>query len=127
MVKTISLVGIAAAAIVNPLKHERRKIWCAVMVLGAICSLTVSLATRYTFPLEVSSHGVKNFQTNSAPDVKRQRLTKNAANWVPPVLKLWLTLTPTFNPSIALARPPVPSLFFEESLYNRPPPTLQPF
>ena len=95
------------------------------MVLGVVWSLTVSLATRYSLPLDGSSHGIKNVQTNSSPDAKRQRLTKNAANWVPPVLRLWLTLTPTLNPGIALARPPVPSLFFEESLYNRPPPALQ--
>lgn len=108
----------------SPLKDERQKNWCAVIVLLAVCSLTISVATRYSLPLDVSSHSVKQVQTNHSLDAKRQRLTKNAANWVPPILGPWISLAPAFHPSIELARPPVASLFFEKSLYNRPPPAL---
>jgi hypothetical protein len=106
----------------NHLTDERHKNWCAVVVLAAVCSLTASLATRYYSPWDASTHGVRTLQTNTSLDTKRQRLTKNAANWVPPVFSFDISQCPTFHPTIAPAGPPAPTLFFEESLYNRPPP-----
>ncbi len=88
-----------------------------------VCSLTLSLATRYYFPIDGSSHTVKTFKTSVSPEANRQRLNKNAANWLPPVLVFTDLEAPNFYPKFAPAGPPIPNLFFEESLYNRPPPT----
>ncbi|HWW13720.1 MAG TPA: hypothetical protein VN310_03575 [Candidatus Dormibacteraeota bacterium] len=101
--------------------------WCAVVVLVAVCSLTVSVATRYCSPLGTSSLTMKTVQTHTSPDAKRQRLTKNAANWVPPVVCFDILQSPSSYPRIAPAAPPIPSLFFEENLYNRPPPSSELF
>ena len=112
----------------SPLSHfeaQRRKSWCALVVLVAVCSLTVSVATRYSSRWEASSPTVKTVQTHTSPDVKRQRLAKNAATWIPPVARFDILRAPIFYPRITPAGPPVPSLLFEESLYNRPPPSSQ--
>ena len=98
----------------------------AAIVLVAVCSLTVSLATRYYSPSDDSSPIVKVFQSNVAPDAKRQRLTKNAANWMPPILSFTVFQIPSSYYRIVPPRPPVRSLIFDQSLYNRPPPAFKP-
>jgi hypothetical protein len=97
----------------------------AVIVLVAVCSLTVSLATRYYSPRDDSSPIVKAFQSNVAPDAKRQRLTKNAANWMPPIFSFTVFQIPSSYYRIVPPRPPVRSLICDKSLYNRPPPAFQ--
>jgi hypothetical protein len=105
-------------------KHGRlepRKIWSAVVVLAAVASLTVSLATRYYAPWDASSGTVKTVRTH-APDAKRQRLTKNAAIWMPPVFGFTVSQVPSFHPGIVPVGARVRNLVCDESLYNRPPP-----
>jgi len=94
------------------------------MVLLAVCSLTVSLASRYSFPVDSSSPAVKSIKVHTFPDMQRQRLDKKAANWVPPVFCLTDLEAPTFYPRIAPAGPPVTSLLRGNDLFNRPPPAL---
>ena len=118
----------------SPLSHfedQRRKSrwhgsWCAVVALAAVCSLTVSVATRYTSAWDVSSPTVKSVQAHTTPEARRQRLLKNAANWVPPLLRFHVLRSPSFSPRIAPAVPPRPTFLFEASLYNRPPPSSEP-
>ena len=107
--------------LLNDFKVQRRTIWSAIAVLVAVGSLTVSLATRYYSPWDASSATVKTIQTHASPDA-RQRLTKNAATWVPPVFSFTVFQIPSFYPKIAPAGPPVRSLVCEETIYNRPPP-----
>jgi hypothetical protein len=97
----------------------------AVIVLVAVCSLTVSLATRYYSPSDNSSPIVKAFQSSVAPDTKRQRLTKNAANWMPPILSFTVFQIPSSYYGIVPPRPPVRSFICDKSLYNRPPPAFK--
>jgi len=104
-------------------EDQPRKIWCGLVVLLAVCSLTLSVATRYSSPWDGSSGAVKTVRTNSSPEAKRQRLAKNAADWMPPVACFGVLQSPTFYPRVAPAGPPVPSLRFDESLSNRPPPS----
>src|SRR5580698_10308682 len=104
----------------NP--EQRRHTLCAVVVLVAVCALTVSLATRYGGPWAASSQVVSSAHGHSSVDAKRQHLTKNAATWVPPLVCFDPLGSPSFYPRIAPAGPPVPGLLLEESLYNRPPP-----
>src|ERR1700722_7292019 len=101
------------------------KLRAALIVLVAVCSLTVTLAPRYYSPSDDSSPIVKAFQSNVAPDAKRQRLTKNAANWMPPILSFTVFQVPSSYHRIAPPRPPVRSLICDKSLYNRPPPAFK--
>jgi hypothetical protein len=100
----------------------RRCSWAA-LVFIAVCSLVVSVATRYCFgPSELSTATVKVAQKQVSPQVKRQHMTKNAADWVPPVISSAMLQAPSYYPRFAPAAPPIPNLLFEEGLHNRPPP-----
>ena len=92
--------------------------WEVAVVVIAICGLTVSLATR-TFRTRVSTGAI--VKTISGQPV-RQHMDSDAAKWVPPVSMLTVLEVPVFYPRFAPAGPPLPRLYFEESLSNRPPP-----
>jgi hypothetical protein len=114
----------------QPLSHpedQRRKNWRVVVVLVAVFSLALSVATRYSCLGVASSTTVKAFQIHASPEAKRQRLAKDAADWMPPVISVSLLQSPSSYPLIAPAGPPMPGLRFEESLYNRPPPSSESF
>lgn len=92
--------------------------WRVLVIVLAICGLTVSLATRtfrLTFP-----HG-RTVQSGSA-QAMRQHMDRDAAKWTSPVPVVITVHVPTFYPHVAPAGPPLPGLLFEESFYNRPPP-----
>lgn len=100
--------------------------WCALVVLVATCSLAISVATRYGSPQDAVSgtsltvhkaHGCSTYKPG------RQRLTKDAADWLPPVLA-WVNLyQPAPEPRIAAVDVAIPNLTFDSSLYYRPPPS----
>jgi len=104
------------------LNDQRLKNLFAAMVLLAVFSLTVSLTTRYSFPVDSSSPAVKSIKVHTSLDAQRQRLDKKAANWAPPVFCLIDLEAPSFYPRIAPAGPPVTSLLLGNDLFNRPPP-----
>ena len=109
-----------------PLSHfegQQRKHWCAAVVLVAVCSLILSLATRYSSSAGASSTTGKAVQSHASPEAKRQRLAKDAADWMPPAICVSHLQAPNCYPRIAPTGPPMPGLRFEESLYNRPPPS----
>lgn len=93
--------------------------WRVLMVVLAICGLTVSLATR-TF--RITTPHVPTVQS-SASQAMRQHLDRDAVRWVPPVPLLTTLQVPTFYPHVAPAGPPLPAILIGESLYNRPPPS----
>ena len=105
------------------LEGSRCKRWSALVVLFAVCSLTVSVATRYTCSRETSENRVASVHKHTSPDLGRQRLIKDAACWMPPVVRSVVLQAPSSYPNIAPAGPPMPSALLEESLYNRPPPS----
>jgi hypothetical protein len=92
------------------------------VVFMAVTSLAVSVATRYCSP-QSFSYSVKTLHKHSLPEQGRQRLTNNAANWMPQVVQSGVLQAPTSYPRIAPAGPPISSVLFETSLYNRPPPS----
>ena len=96
--------------------------WCAVVAFAAVCSLTVSLATRYSYSGSISLQSVKTAGSHPSPDSKVQRLTKNGAAWVPPVFHHAALQAPSLYPRLAPAGPSAPSLLLEENLFTRPPP-----
>jgi hypothetical protein len=109
----------------SPLKHFescRRLSWCALVILLAVCSLTVSVTTRYCKSISPINEA-RSVQKHIAPEVARQRLTRTAANWMPPVVSAAVFEAPSAYPRIAPAAPPIPNLLFDKKLYNRPPPS----
>jgi hypothetical protein len=92
----------------------------AAVVLVAVYSLTVNLATRYVSPCGFSVHSVKTFQRQIPPDAQKQRLAADAANWMPPAFLVVLR-APSLCPRLA-SSVLVPSLLLEENFYTRPPP-----
>jgi len=92
----------------------------ALIVVLAICGLTVSLATR-TFRLKATNaHVVKSAHVQPM----RQHMDRDADNWAPPVSQPIVFEHPVFYPRVAPAGPPLPRLFLDESLFNRPPPSV---
>src|SRR5581483_1050534 len=106
-------------------ESPRRNNWRAVLVLVAVFSLALSVATRYSTPSDAPGPTVKSVQNHTYPESKRQRLVKDAVNWVPPLTCVDGLSAPNFYPRIAPAGPPIPSLVLEENVYNRPPPHFQ--
>jgi len=100
----------------------KRRSRCAAVVLLAVFSLTVSVATRYCAPQSSSANAGRTVHRHSSPEQIRQHLTKNAANWMPQVAQTGILQAATSYPRIAPAGPPIPGLLLEKSLYNRPPP-----
>jgi hypothetical protein len=92
------------------------------MVLAIVCSLTVSLVTRYSTAWNASSSTVKTVRTHSNGEPKRQRLAKDAADWVAPAIYFVGLRPPIFYPRISAARPSIARLLLDDDLYNRPPP-----
>ena len=92
--------------------------WEVAVVVLAICGLTLSLATR-TFRTRFSSGTI--VKSISGQPV-RQHMDSDAAKWVPPVSTFTVLEVPVFYPRLAPAGPPLPRLYYEESLSNRPPP-----
>jgi hypothetical protein len=92
--------------------------WEVAVVVLAICGLSVSVATR-TFRARFST--VTIVKAIAGPPI-RQHMDRDAMKWVPPVATLTVLEVPVFYPRFALSGPPLPRLYYEESLFNRPPP-----
>jgi hypothetical protein len=96
------------------------EVWIALVILLAVCSLTVRVATRY-----YSTDGLataRALHREWSPQSHRQRLTRDALTWMPPLADAVALETPT---QYLVVGPPVcggPYRVFETSLYNRPPP-----
>src|SRR5579862_7995563 len=111
-----------------PLSHVEgrgRQRWCAAIVLLAVLSLIVSVATRFCASGNLRVTTAKTFKIHASPEAKRQPLAKDADHWIAPVICLspWQSLSS--YPQISPAGLPIPGSLFEESLYDRPPPTFE--
>lgn len=102
-------------------KERESSRWVRALIIGlAIFGLTVSVTTR-TFRLKASdAHVVKSAQAQPL----RQHMDRDATQWAPPVTEPVVFELPVFYPRVAPAGPPLARLFFDESLFNRPPPSV---
>ncbi len=101
--------------------------WCALVILTAIFALAISLTTRYGSAQSTSTSAVKTSHSCSSQPPCRQRLTKDAANWIPPTIDcvpLQTPARPARVPSIGSA---IPNRSFASILYYRPPPIFSSF
>jgi hypothetical protein len=90
------------------------------LVVLAICSLTVSLATRFTISGSESSD-VRAVQAHS-PDGHGQRLLSDGIKWSAPVASFTQFQPPRSFVYAVSAVFPSTNLSSESWLYNRPPP-----
>ncbi len=99
--------------------------WCAAVVLVAICALTISLATRYGSPVGSSVSSIRSVVKHSSTNGQRQRLAKDAENWIAPGLgSAVLQATTSCQRTVPVA-PLIPNLLLADALYNRPPPSFE--
>lgn len=96
--------------------------WCALVVLTAIFALTISVATRYGSAEGPSTSVVKASHSSSLQPPGRQRLTKDAANWVPPVVDCVPLRTPARPARMSAVGSAIPNPSFASIPYYRPPP-----
>jgi len=97
--------------------------WCAIVVLLAVGSLTINVATRYSYAGTASAQSVKVSGVHATEEHGRQRLTKDAAHWIPPVV-VSSALKPASSPHLVADEATPPQVPFASSLYYRPPPAL---
>jgi hypothetical protein len=109
---------------VNHFVDRSRTFCCGIIVVMALGSLTVNLATRYGGRWQDSPSAVRTIQTHIPPDAKRQRLVNNCLNWLPPVFSFTGLEAPIFSAEALPAGANVRGPLLEESLYNRPPPAV---
>jgi hypothetical protein len=110
----------------NNLELRRNKRWWIAVVLVAVCSITISVATRYSVPGKAADAKVTTVRNHLDLDTKqvRQRLLNNAASWMPPVDgSAILQQNESFAVPVSTG-PPTLRLLLEQNLFNRPPPAI---
>jgi hypothetical protein len=94
-----------------------------VLIAVVICSLTVSLATRFTAQASASPvHAVKSLERRSV-DTKRQHFNRAVGLADVPARATAFAAVVLLYVPIAQADPILPSAPADQSLYNRPPPS----
>lgn len=100
----------------------RRRRWQRALIAIAICSLTLSVATRFWTPLSSQSHIVKSIDRRPG-EPKRQHLDRDATRWVAPRDTFSMIEPGAIEIRLPAAGPLLPKHVFTDSLYNRPPPS----
>src|SRR5580700_6864 len=103
--------------------HGVSRAWRTLLIVVAVLSLTVSVATRFTVTATSQTQGVSSV-TQSIVQPHRQRLNRDAAQWVAPVI---ISIFASLVISYSRNAPPQPRFAIylsDDSPYNRPPPSL---
>ncbi len=95
--------------------------WPRALVLGAVLSLAISVATRYS--TVVRHETATNILTSQSLDAKRQHLLKDGLHWSAPPATFVLFEPSGVHVSALPAVPPGPPLYATDFLYSRPPPS----
>lgn len=98
--------------------------WQSVVIVVAICSLTLSVATRFWTVRNDQSHVVRSIDRRSV-EPKRQHLNKDATRWVTSSADLSVIEPIAIEVRSTSNDPLLPKHVFSDSLYNRPPPLSQ--
>ena|ERR1700719_2530182 len=117
-----SVLGIPMLMLEHPRNRASvaSRLWLAAIVL-AICSLTISLATRFTV---IGAEVQKSTTIKSElPDAKRQHLLANTFQWSAPTSSFTMFQPPRSSVlAVSVVIPSTPQSS-ETWLYDRPPPT----
>ncbi len=98
-----------------------QQVWHLLLIVVVVCSLTLSVATRFWAPYLFQSHSVPSV-TSRVSQPKCQHLEKDTAYWVTPVVGFNFVETAHVESCLLPTRVPLPRAVFGESLSNRPPP-----
>jgi len=101
--------------------RSQHSLWRKALVLGAVLSLTISVATRYG--AVVRRGAATKIVTSQSLDAKRQHLLKDGLHWCAPVAKFVLFEPAGVHVSGLPTVPPGPRLYATDFLYSRPPPS----
>jgi len=103
--------------------RERRRInvWRRALILGAVLSLAVSVATRYS--TVVQQEAAAKVVTSRSLDAERQHLLNDGLHWSAPAATFVLFEPAGVSDAALPAVPPVTQLYSEDLLYSRPPPS----
>ncbi len=104
-------------------RHLGAAKWRYALILLAICSLTLSLATRFSVQSSSQSHSTKTVDRRSA-EPKQQHLDRDATHWVVSTAYLGFVEPSATGLPLDLVGPPLPRVLLGNSLYNRPPPAV---
>lgn len=97
--------------------------WSKCVLLLVICSLMLSVATRFSLTTGSHFHTVKTFDSDCSQP-KRQHLDSDASHWAAPVAVALFMEHVAVYPRVFMADILPLTHVFDESLYNRPPPSL---
>jgi len=118
----VRIVRLAMLPLTNAGRSGHKR-WCTAIVLVAACTLTISVATRYSCSQGPAADTQTVVQNHSlAPGL--QRLLNNALTWMPPLGEAAIFHDSAHYPHIAPSDSPTSSILLETNLYNRPPPSL---
>jgi hypothetical protein len=110
---------------ITPLKSSAIKVSGFVYALGIVLivsSLVANLATRYSSTAQLQGQAQTSVHSDSSSGSHHERLTKDAMNWMPVLLRSAMLERPTYRCRVVLLRPDLPASIFDEKLSNRPPP-----
>jgi hypothetical protein len=100
---------------------RRISVWRGALIFGAVLSLTVSVATRYT--TVVQQEAAAKIVTSQSLDAKRQHLLNDGLHWSAPAATFVLFEPGGVSAAALPAVPRVTRLYSEDLLYSRPPPS----
>lgn len=101
--------------------------WRGILVLAAVCSLTLTVATRYCVTAGAPADSGHVVKTRLAePKVQHLVLDQDSVQGLPPVGRLTLGLVATNQARIAADGTPVPIVDFHDPISSRAPPLSTP-
>jgi hypothetical protein len=101
--------------------RSQHSLWRRALVLGAVLSLTISVATRYS--TVVRRETATKIVTSQSLLAKRQHLLKDGLHWSAPAATFVLFEPTVAHIAVFPAVPLGPRLYATDFLYSRPPPS----
>jgi hypothetical protein len=95
--------------------------WRRAVILGAVLSLTINVATRYCQVNTPEAQAMKALKSQSL-GAERQHLLNDGLHWSVPEAALVLSMPARVVSGILAASFPITRLRLEDCVYSRPPP-----
>jgi len=99
----------------------QKSFWLRGLILGAILSLALNVATRYS-TITRQEAGTTKSATSQSLDGQRQNLLNDGLHWSAPAAKFVLFEPAGISAATLPAVPSITGCHSEECLYDRPPP-----
>lgn len=103
--------------------RRNRRGWRGAVIVAAVCSLTLSLATRFSTSVDSQIHSVKSVCSHSS-EPQRQNLDRDASRFAGPVTSATAFQASVLYLHVVPAEPLHSGQILRSDLYNRPPPAL---